>query len=209
MKKRSRGLFIALEGGEGAGKSTHARLVALWLREQGRRPILTREPGGSPLAEAVRDVVLRRWREGMNGTTELLLMFAARAAHLNATIRPALASGRDVVCDRFIDATYAYQGAGRGLPVRQIDTLAEMVLRGLQPDLVLILDVPPSVGSRRVRKRGTQNRFDRERARFAQTVREAYLKRAKREPRRYAVIDASGKPKDVEQEIKRILEERL
>ena len=207
--KRIRGRFIVLEGGEGAGKSTQARNVALWLGEKGRDPVLTREPGGSRLAEAIRELVLRPWREGVDGTTELLLMFAARAAHLRATIRPALAAGRDVVCDRFIDATYAYQGAGRGLPTKQIDTLATMVIGDLTADLIILLDVPPAIGSERVQNRGSGNRFDHEQLRFAEAVREAYLRRARKDPGRYAIIDAGGKRTDVTRAIETVLEARL
>lgn len=207
--KQHKGRLIVLEGGEGAGKSTHVRSIASWLRRQGPRPLLTREPGGTVLAEAIREVVLGQWREGMDGTTELLLMFAARAAHLHSRIRPALAAGRDVVCDRFIDATYAYQGAGRGLPVRQIDLLANMVLGPLKPDLVLVLDVSPEIGALRVQKRGRSNRFDREHVRFVRAVRRAYLQRARKDPQRYAIIDASGERTDVARAIRQVLEQRL
>jgi dTMP kinase len=201
-----RGRLVVLEGGEGAGKSRHAKFVQRRLRRSGRRPVLTREPGGSPLAEKVRALVLGDWREGVDGTTELLLMFAARAAHLHALIRPALAAGRDVVCDRFVDATYAYQGAGRGLPARDIDLLAGLVLKDLRPDLVIVLDVDPAVGAQRVRRRGTANRFDAEAAAFQQRVRRAYLRRAAREPRRYAVVDAGRSLEVVQADIARALE---
>jgi dTMP kinase len=201
-----RGRLIVLEGGEGAGKSTHARFVREWLERRGRGVTLTREPGGSPLAEAIRELVLRKWDEGIDGTTELLLMFAARAAHLQALIRPALAAGRDVVCDRFVDATYAYQGAGRGLREADIDALATVVLKRLRPDLVLVLDIAPEAGAERVRGRGTGNRFDAEAHAFQARVRKAYLKRARREPRRYAVIDAGRDRDAVQADIARALE---
>ena len=200
------GRLIVLEGGEGAGKSTHARFVREWLERRGRAVTLTREPGGSPLAEAIRELVLRKWDEGIDGTTELLLMFAARAAHLHALIRPALAANRDVVCDRFVDATYAYQGAGRGLRDRDIDALASVVLKRLRPDLVLLLDIAPEAGAERVRGRGTGNRFDAEAREFQARVRKAYLKRARREPRRYAVIDAGREREAVQADIARALE---
>jgi dTMP kinase len=201
-----RGRLVVLEGGEGAGKSRQAKFVLRWLRRSGRRPVLTREPGGSPLAEKIRALVLGDWREGVDGTTELLLMFAARAAHLHALIRPALEQGRDVVCDRFVDATYAYQGAGRGLREADIDTLAGLVLKGLRPDLVLVLDVDPATGARRVRRRGGGNRFDAEAAAFQQRVRRAYLRRAARDRRRYAVIDATRTVAEVQRDIARALE---
>lgn len=201
-----RGRLVVLEGGEGAGKSTHARFVRDRLAAAGREVVQTREPGGSPLAEAIRELVLRDWPEGVDGTTELLLMFAARAAHLQALIRPALAAGRDVVCDRFVDATYAYQGAGRGLRESDIDLLAGLVLERLRPDLVIVLDIDPAAGARRVQGRGAGNRFDAEARAFQQRVRKAYLRRARREPRRYAVIDADRSREAVQTDIARALE---
>lgn len=203
---RRRGRLIVLEGGEGAGKSTQARFVAAWLRRKGRRVLRTREPGGSPLAEAIRALVLDRWREGVDGTTELLLMFAARAAHLHARIRPALAAGRDVVCDRFVDATYAYQGAGRGLGNKAIDALAAIVLADLRPDLVILLDVDPAVGLRRAHRRGSANRFEAEALAFQRRVRRAYLARARAAPGRYAIVSAGGTPAAVSAAIARALE---
>ena len=200
------GRLIVLEGGEGAGKSTHAKYVREWLAQRGRDAVATREPGGSPLAEAIRDLVLREWQEGIDAPTELLLMFAARAAHLHARIRPALEAGRDVVCDRFVDATYAYQGAGRGMRETDIDALAEIVLRKLRPDLVLVLDIDPETGARRVSRRGASNRFDAEALEFQSRVRKAYLRRAARDRKRYAVIDANRDPAAVQADIGRALE---
>jgi dTMP kinase len=200
------GRLVVLEGGEGAGKSTHAKFVRERLAAGGRTVVLTREPGGSPLAEAIRELVLRDWPEGVDGATELLMMFAARAAHLHALIRPALASGKDVVCDRFVDATYAYQGAGRGLREADIDLLAGLVLRRLRPDLVIVLDIDPAAGARRVQGRGSANRFDAEAQAFQQRVRRAYLRRARREPRRYAVIDANRAREAVQADIGKALE---
>lgn len=203
---RRRGRLVVLEGGEGAGKSTQARFVARWLQRRGRKVLRTREPGGSPLAEAIRGLVLDRWREGVDGTTELLLMFAARAAHLHAKIRPALRAGTDVVCDRFVDATYAYQGAGRGLGNPRIDALAAIVLEGLRPDLVILLDVDPALGLRRAHRRGSANRFEAERLSFQRRVRRAYLARARAQPRRYAIVDANVAPAAVSAAIARALE---
>ena len=204
--KRSAGRLIVLEGGEGAGKSTHARFVMECLGARGQAPLLTREPGGSPLAEAIRELVLRRWYEGVDGTPELLMMSAARAAHLHARIRPALAAGRDVVCDRFVDATYAYQGAGRGVRDRDIDAVTGVVLGRLRPDLVILLDIDPAVGARRVAGRGGANRFDEEAAAFQARVRKAYLRRARREPKRYVVVNAGRDPATVQADIARALE---
>jgi dTMP kinase len=195
------GRLVVLEGGEGAGKSTHAKFARDWLEQHGREVVLTREPGGSPLAEAIRELVLRDWQEGIDGATELLLMFAARAAHLHALIRPSLESGRDVVCDRFVDATYAYQGAGRGLRETDIDTLAQLVLQRLRPDLVVVLDIAPEEGARRVRGRGSSNRFDAEAMAFQTRVRKAYLRRAARDPKRYVVVDANRDPAAVQADI--------
>jgi dTMP kinase len=206
MKRRARGRLVVLEGGEGAGKSTHAKYVRDRLAADGRRVVQTREPGGSPLAEAIRELVLRDWPEGVDGATELLLMFAARAAHLHALIRPALAAGQDVVCDRFVDATYAYQGAGRGLREKDIDLLAALVLARLRPDLVIVLDIDPAAGARRVQGRGASNRFDAEARAFQQRVRRAYLRRARREPKRYAVIDADRSRDAVQADIDRALD---
>jgi dTMP kinase len=201
-----RGRLVVLEGGEGAGKSTHARFVREWLGQHGRAAIATREPGGSPLAEAIRELVLKSWQEGIDATTELLLMFAARAAHLHARIRPALDAGQDVVCDRFVDATYAYQGAGRGMRETDIDTLVQLVLGRLKPDLVLVLDIDPQAGAQRVRGRGRTNRFDDEALAFQSRVRKAYLRRAARDPKRYAVIDAGGDVAVVQRGIAQALE---
>ncbi|HUR41634.1 MAG TPA: dTMP kinase [Verrucomicrobiae bacterium] len=207
MKRSAKpGRLIVLEGGEGAGKSTQAAFVSGWLRERGRTVVQTREPGGSPLAEATRQLVLERWDEGIDATTEILLMFAARAAHLHAKVRPALERGDDVVCDRFVDATYAYQGGGRGMRAADIDTLAALVLKRLRPQLVLLLDVDPRIGVERVRGRGLANRFDDEALAFQARVRRTYLKRARADPRRYAVVDAGRAPASVSGDIARALE---
>ncbi|MCX7071229.1 MAG: dTMP kinase [Gammaproteobacteria bacterium] len=187
----TRGRFIVLEGGEGGGKSTQARRLRDHLEARGRRVLLTREPGGSPLAEAIRALVLGQWPEGVDATTELLLIFAARAAHLQATIRPALADGRDVICDRFVDASYAYQGAGRGVDPADIAALERLVLGDLQPDCVLLLDIAPEIGLQRIAERSGNNRFDAESMAFMQRVRAAYRARAAAAPARYRVIDAA------------------
>ncbi len=204
-----RGRLIVLEGGEGGGKSTHISSIRDWLDSRGRRTLLTREPGGSPLAEAIRGLVLGDWKEGVDPVTETLLVFAARAAHLRTTIVPALYSGLDVICDRFVDASYAYQGAGRALGAERIAVLEKMVLGELRADLVIVLDVEPALGVARVQARGTNNRFDGEAPEFMRHVREAYLDRAAADPRRYAVIDAGQPLLEVRENVLRVLEERL
>lgn len=204
-----RGRFIVLEGGEGAGKSTHIRSVRAWLEQRGREVVQTREPGGSPLAEAIRGVVLGDWPEGIDTATETLLIFAARAAHLHALIRPALAQGKDVVCDRFVDASYAYQGAARGLGTDAIAMLERFTLDSLRPDLVLLLDLDPALGLQRAKRRGEENRFEAETLDFMARVRAEYLRRAAAEPARYAVVDAAQPLPQVAADLQRVLEVRL
>jgi dTMP kinase len=204
-----KGRLITLEGGEGAGKSTQARFISAWLEARGRTVVQTREPGGSPLAEAIRGVVLGDWQEGVTPACELLLIYAARAAHLQATILPALARGEDVVCDRFIDASWAYQGAGRGIPEASIAAVEQLVLGGLRPDLTLIFDLAPQIGIARANRRGANNRFEGESAAFMQRVRAAYLQRAGRDPARYAIIDASAELAAVQAQLSSTLEQRL
>ncbi|MFA5937864.1 MAG: dTMP kinase [Sinimarinibacterium sp.] len=204
-----RGRFITLEGGEGGGKSTQTQRVCAWLRERGRTVVQTREPGGTELAEAIRALVLRQWEEGMSPATELLLMFAARAAHLHGRIEPQLAAGADVVCDRFIDSSYAYQGAGQGVEPRHLQALEALVLPTLRPDLTLVLDLPPEMGLARARLRGEANRFEDETLAFMRRVREAFLARAAADPARCVVIDAGGDVDQVFATIAAVLEQRL
>ncbi|HEY0975578.1 MAG TPA: dTMP kinase [Solimonas sp.] len=204
-----RGRFITLEGGEGAGKSTHARHIRDWLQQRGRPVLLTREPGGSPLAEGIRELVLRDWDEGLAPQTEALLMFAARDAHLRATIRPALAAGIDVICDRFIDSSYAYQGAGKGVSIDTLHALERMTLADLQPDLTLVLDLPPDTGLARALRRGQANRFESESAAFMARVRAAFLARAAADPTRCVVIDAAVDEAAVKAAVIQTLEARL
>jgi len=185
------GLFITLEGPEGAGKSTNRDYLAGHLRDRGLDVLLTREPGGTPLAERIRELLLAPSDEKMDADTELLLVFAARAQHLAKVIRPALARGAVVLCDRFTDATYAYQGGGRGLSVERIATLERFVQGGLQPDLTLLFDLPVEVGLSRAAARGRLDRFEQEGQAFFEAVRQAYLERAKADPQRYRLIDAA------------------
>jgi dTMP kinase len=204
----SRGLFITLEGIEGAGKSTVARWVGDWLRQRAIRAILTREPGGTPLAERVRQIVLERGEERLSAATETLLMFAARSIHLENLIRPTLARGDCVVCDRFTDATRAYQGGGRGVDPAWIEALASQVHGGLQPDCTLLLDLPVPMGLERARSRqgGAADRFEAEAQEFFERVRAAYLELARREPQRIRVIDASVPLEEVQRQVAAVLE---
>jgi dTMP kinase len=203
-----RGSFITLEGIEGAGKSTVARWVCEWLGRHAVRAILTREPGGTPLAERVRQIVLERGEERLSPTTETLLMFAARGIHLENLIRPALARGDCVVCDRFTDATRAYQGGGRGVDPAWIESLAAQVHGGLQPDCTLLLDLPVPVGLERASRRraGAADRFEAEAQAFFERVRATYLELARREPQRIHVIDASVPLEAVERQVAAVLE---
>ena len=204
-----RGIFITMEGGEGAGKSTMMDRVAAWLEQTGKRVITTREPGGTELAEKLRDVLLDRENNALSGQAELLLLFAARSQHLEELIRPALARGDCVLCDRFTDATWAYQGGGRGLPLTDIETLENLVHGDLQPDLTLLLDLPVEQGMKRAGQRSQADRFEMESMRFFEQVRGAYLARAEASPGRFEVIDASVNQEDVWSQICRVLEHRL
>lgn len=187
-----RGRFITLEGIEGAGKSTHIAHLAAFLSESGIRVATTREPGGSPVAERIRGLLIDPENTGMDETAELLLMFAARAEHLAKKIRPALESGVWVLCDRFTDATYAYQGGGRGLDPARIALLETLVQGELRPDLTLLFDLPPELGLARARGRGTADRFESETLTFFEAVRAVYLERAHANPGRYRLIDAAA-----------------
>jgi dTMP kinase len=203
-----RGRFFTFEGGEGAGKSTQLARAAGWLGERGVEVVVTREPGGTPRAERLRGILLERSAEPMPGSCELLLMFAARASHLENLVRPAVRRGAWVLCDRFTDATYAYQGGGRGVPTAQIDALVGIVHPDLEPDLTLLLDLPVEVGLARARQRngaGGPDRFETEQRGFFERVRATYLERASREPHRFRVIDASGDVGDVETQVQRAL----
>jgi dTMP kinase len=185
------GRFITLEGIEGAGKSTIARYVKESLEARGLSAMLTREPGGTPLAERVRELVLKPDGEALAPVPELLLMFAARSIHVTNLIRPALARGEWVICDRFTDATRAYQGAGRGVEAGSIESLAQLVHADLVPDLTVLLDLPVSVGLARAQaRRGPADRFEQERVPFFERVRARYLQLAHAEPGRFCVVDA-------------------
>ena len=201
------GRFITLEGIEGAGKSTVAKYVADWLTGQGIAVRLTREPGGTPLAERVRGIVLERGAEQVSAVTETLLMFAARALHVENVIVPALQAGQWVVCDRFTDATRAYQGTARGVDAAFIDTLARAVHPQLAPDCTLLLDLPVAAGLSRARARGGSgvDRFEAETVSFFEKVRAGYLALARREPARIHVIDAGAPLTEVQHQVAGIL----
>lgn len=186
-----RGRFITLEGIDGAGKSTQIDAVAAALRSRGLPMVLTREPGGTALGEALRDLILS---QPMTAETETLLLFAARAEHLARVIRPALAAGQWVLCDRFTDATYAYQAGGRGVAQERIAALEHWVHADLQPDLTLLLDVPPEVAAGRLARTRAADRFEAEEIGFFQAVRREYLARAGQEPARFFVVDGTRPP---------------
>jgi dTMP kinase len=195
----ARGRFITLEGVDGSGKSTHLEFVEALLRERGHDVLRTREPGGTPLAEALRELVLQA---PMDGVCEVLLMFAARTDHVRQVIRPAVEAGRWVVCDRFTDATLAYQGAGKGVSIDLIRGLADAAHSGLWPDLTLVFDCPYEVASVRLAKTGRpMDRFEREDRAFFERVRQAYLDAARQEPNRVRLIDASRTPQEVKKQI--------
>jgi dTMP kinase len=188
------GRFITFEGGEGVGKSTQVRRAAQWLEARGLEVVVTREPGGTPRAEQLRDLLLQRGDEPMPQACELLLMFAARASHLANLIEPAVRRGAWVLCDRFTDATYAYQGGGRGIATTQIDALVQIVHPQRQPDVTLLLDSPVEIGLARAAARNGRagpDRFETERVEFFERVRHAYRERAAQHPGRFRVVDAT------------------
>ena len=205
----SAGRFITIEGIEGVGKSTQVAVLARTLESRGVEVCVTREPGGTPLAERIRSLVLERGDEDLSPIAELLLMFAARAVHLGGSIEPALRAGRWVLCDRFTDATYAYQGGGRGLDPATIASLETWVQGTRRPDLTLLLDLPVARALERARRRGAgSDRFESQRLEFFERVRRVYLERAAREPGRIVVIDAAGTPDEVAAAVVRAIGER-
>lgn len=193
-----KGRFITLEGSEGAGKSSNLAYIQTRLERAGVDLVVTREPGGTPIGEAIRHLLLDHRNTDMLDDTELLLMFAARSQHLNELIIPSLEQGKWVLCDRFTDASFAYQGGGRGIPKARIEALEQWVQGALRPDLTLLLDIPVEEGLARAEARSTPDRFEREQQAFFQRVRQAYLDRAQADTGRYRVIDAA-KPLDIVQ----------
>ncbi len=205
----ARGRLVSVEGIEGVGKSTQARFIAGYLRAAGHRVVETREPGGTDIGERIRAILLRPAEVPMDPETELLLMFAARAEHIARVIGPALAEGAWVVSDRYTDASYAYQGGGRGIPARRIAVLEDLVQGTLVPDLTILLDAPVEVALLRAQSRGRADRFELEGSGFFEAVRGAYLERARSDPRRVRVIDACPKPDEVAAAIQSELAARL
>jgi dTMP kinase len=198
----TRGLFITVEGGEGVGKSTNIAFMKQVLEQEGLEVIITREPGGTPLAEEIREVLIKNREEKVVSETELLLMFAARAQHLYQKILPALERGICVISDRFTDATYAYQSGGRGVPSEKVALLENFVQGDIRPDITFLFDAPIEVGMSRAQKRGALDRFEEEEVSFFNRVRENYLQRAAQEPARFKIIDASQSLDAVQKDLK-------
>ena len=203
------GRFITVEGSEGVGKTSNLEFIRGRLEAAGRQVVVTREPGGTPLAEEIRHLLLHREGEAIATDTELLLMFAARAQHLERVIRPALAAGSWVLCDRFTDATYAYQGGGRGVPAERIAALETWVQGDQRPDCVFILDAPVELGLARAGQRSAPDRFEREAAAFFERVRAVYLARAAADPGRYRVVDTRPPLAEVQAQLGRLVDELL
>ncbi|MDH5361608.1 MAG: dTMP kinase [Gammaproteobacteria bacterium] len=200
-----KGRFLTLEGSEGAGKSSNLVFIEDFLRSAGIDLITTREPGGTGLGEAIRELLLDYRNTSMLDDTELLLMFAARSQHIHELILPALARGQWVLCDRFTDASYAYQGGGRGIAIERIAQLEQWVQGELRPDMTLLLDIPVEQGLQRAGQRSEPDRFEREQEQFFQRVRQTYLKRANAEPERYRIIDAAAPLEQVQQQLDAVL----
>lgn len=203
----ARGLFITVEGGEGVGKSTNMTYLEEHLKAQGIELVVTREPGGTALGEGIRGLLLQPGKGEMAPAAELLLIFAARAQHIREVIEPALAAGSWVLCDRFTDATYAYQGGGRRLPMAMVRELETLVQGELRPDYTLLLDAPVEVGMSRAAGRGALDRFEQEQLDFFERVRATYLQLARESSGRYHVIDASRPLADVEQQLQQVCDE--
>ena len=201
------GKFITVEGSEGVGKSSNLAYIEDYLSNAGINVVRTREPGGTPLGESIRELLLDARQTAMCDDTELLLMFAARAQHLAEVIRPALAAGQWVLCDRFTDATYAYQGGGRSVPMERIRALEDWVQGELRPDHTLLLDMPVGAGLERAGNRSQPDRFEQEQHAFFERVRETYLARAQAEPGRIHVIDASPALDKVQAQIAMVLQQ--
>jgi dTMP kinase len=202
-------LFITVEGIEGAGKSSNIAYLQELLEKRGYDLLMTREPGGTELGEQLRELLLGHKHDGMSYKTELLMMFAARAEHLHAKILPALAEGKTVICDRFTDATYAYQGGGRLIDMESIRVLEDFVQEDVRPDLTLLLDVPVETGMARANQRSAPDRFEKERHEFFERVRNAYLEIAQYNKQRVKVIDASKPLEQVQRQLSEVMTDIL
>ncbi len=202
-------LFITLEGVEGAGKSSLMDFISELFTNVGKQVIQTREPGGTKTGEQIREILLDSNNIGLESNTELLLMFAARMQHLEEVIKPALASGQIVICDRFTDASYAYQGGGRGIEESRIQTLEDWVQQGLKPDVTLLFDLDVEVGLRRAGKRSQADRFEQEDILFFERIRSCYLERVDKEPTRFRIIDSGEPMENVKQQIQKVLQDYL
>lgn len=209
MIKKNRGRFITLEGVEGVGKTSNISFIKSYLEKKNIELVLTREPGGTPMAEEIRQVFIKPREELVAENTELLLMFAARAQHIEGLIKPCLDSGGWVLSDRFTDASYAYQGFGRGLSVESIEMLETLVQKTLRPDLTILLDLPVAIGLERAKKRGEADRIESEDVAFFEKVRNGYLFRVENDPKRFAIVDASQSLEKVQSEIGSILDKFL
>jgi dTMP kinase len=199
------GKFITVEGIEGVGKSTNMEFLCRLIEAEGHTVMRTREPGGTPMAEAIRELLLAHGHEPVPAVAEMLLFFAARSLHLHNGIRPALARGEWVVCDRFTDASRAYQGSGRGLDIGMINSLADWVQEGLEPDLTILLDAPAELGMARAGARGSTDRLESEQASFYRRVRDGYLALAAANPQRFCLIDASQSIESVQASMRQAL----
>ena len=206
MKK---GLFITLEGIEGAGKSTVVDFIGDFLTKEGHDVIKTREPGGTVIGEQIREILLKNENYTLTYDTELLLVFSARAQHIQEVILPALSSGKIILCDRFTDASYAYQGGGRGIDASRINLLEKWVQEDLRPNLTLLFDLDVGVGMQRTKKRSDADRFEREEIIFFEKIRNTYLERAKKEPQRFRIINSASSLESVKEQIITILKDFL
>ena len=204
MKKN---LFITLEGIEGAGKSTVIDFIENFITSSGYDVVKTREPGGTAIGEQIREILLNKNNDKLTDDTELLLIFAARAQHLSEIILPNLTSNKIVLCDRFIDASYAYQGAGRGIEQSKINLLENWVMPDIKPDLTFLLDLDPKIAFERTNKRSDADRFESEDIHFFEKIRQYYLERAENEPERFRVINSELSLEDVQEQIKNILKD--